>query len=123
MLADEDVANRKASINIIQSICQASGSSQEVRQFLTPQIKENAQTLRDHLPPKNTCTMESSLTKQFSIAELETFVQHPLDIVTPCHSQGVERCVKIVTEASSSVYGMDARDGYIRTVIKYRLYV
>jgi hypothetical protein len=118
MLADDDVANRKVAINIIQSIRKASGSSQEVREFLPPQIKENAQTLRDLLPPKNKCTMEPPLTKQFSIAE--KFVQHPQDTVTTCHSQGVEHCVKMVTEVSSSVYGIEKTDGYIRAVIKSR---
>lgn len=38
----------------------------------------------------------------------------------PCHTQAVERCVKLVTEASTSVCGPDARDGFIRTRIKAR---
>ena len=32
----------------------------------------------------------------------------------PCHTQGVERCIKLVTEASVEVCGYDGRDGYIR---------
>lgn len=31
-----------------------------------------------------------------------------------------ERCVRMVTEASKAFYGMDARDGYIRAIIKSR---
>ncbi|XP_031327610.1 uncharacterized protein LOC116158889 [Photinus pyralis] len=38
----------------------------------------------------------------------------------PCHSQAVERGVKLVTEASSAVCGSKARDGYIRARIKSR---
>ena len=32
----------------------------------------------------------------------------------PCHTQAVERCVKLVTEASAAVCGNTSRDGFIR---------
>ena len=32
----------------------------------------------------------------------------------PCHTQAVERCIKLVTEASIAVCGAAARDGLIR---------
>ena len=35
----------------------------------------------------------------------------------PIHTQAVERCVKLVTEASQKVCGADARDGLIRTTL------
>ncbi|GBM50787.1 hypothetical protein AVEN_137108-1 [Araneus ventricosus] len=38
----------------------------------------------------------------------------------PCHTQAVERCIKLVTEASNKVYGREARDGYIRATLKSR---
>lgn len=38
----------------------------------------------------------------------------------PCHTQTVERCVKLVTEASQSVCGTEARDGYIRSTLLSR---
>lgn len=38
----------------------------------------------------------------------------------PCHSQAIERCVKLVTEASSKVCGPEARDGFIRSQIVSR---
>lgn len=31
----------------------------------------------------------------------------------PCHTQSVERCVKLTTEASGSVAGQKSRDGFI----------
>lgn len=37
-----------------------------------------------------------------------------------CHTQAVERCVKLVTEASITVAGEKARDGLIRTKIQSR---
>jgi hypothetical protein len=38
----------------------------------------------------------------------------------PCHTQAVERCIKLVTEASNAVCGTAARDGLIRVRIDAR---
>ena len=38
----------------------------------------------------------------------------------PCHTQAVERCVKLVTESSSAVCGEQQRDGFIRSRIESR---
>ncbi|GBM41224.1 hypothetical protein AVEN_180526-1 [Araneus ventricosus] len=38
----------------------------------------------------------------------------------PCHTQVMERCIKLVTEASNKVCGHEARDGYIRATLKSR---
>uniref|UniRef100_A0A6P7FXE8 ABC transporter C family member 6-like n=1 Tax=Diabrotica virgifera virgifera TaxID=50390 RepID=A0A6P7FXE8_DIAVI len=38
----------------------------------------------------------------------------------PSHTQAVERCIKIVTEASSKVCGHSARDGFIRVRLEAR---
>jgi len=44
-----------------------------------------------------------------------------LEIVDfPCHTQSVERCVKLVTEASQSVTDATSRDGFIRTKLQSR---
>ncbi|GBN01544.1 hypothetical protein AVEN_109801-1 [Araneus ventricosus] len=38
----------------------------------------------------------------------------------PCHTQAVERCIKLVREASNQVCGREARDGYIRATLQSR---
>jgi len=38
----------------------------------------------------------------------------------PCHTQAVERTVKLVTQASSKVYGHERRDGFIRATLASR---
>lgn len=44
-----------------------------------------------------------------------------LDIVDfPCHTQSLERCVKLVTEASQRVTDVNSRDGFIRTRLQSR---
>lgn len=37
-----------------------------------------------------------------------------------CHTQSVERCVKLVTELSSLVIGPESRDGFIHSRIKLK---
>lgn len=36
----------------------------------------------------------------------------------PCHTQAVERCVKIVSEAAGKVAGSESRNGYIRVKLQ-----
>jgi len=38
----------------------------------------------------------------------------------PCHTQSVERCVKLVTEAAAAVCGEKTRDGFIRARLQSR---
>ncbi|CAH1106158.1 unnamed protein product [Psylliodes chrysocephalus] len=38
----------------------------------------------------------------------------------PCHTQATERCVHLVTEASSKVCGEKKRDGFIKSRIESR---
>ena len=38
----------------------------------------------------------------------------------PCHTQAVEQCIKLVTEASGAVCGVTSRDGFIRSRIVSR---
>jgi len=119
MLADDDLANRQAAISKIKTIRQAPISTQrQVREFLPPAVDESVETLTDLLPPD--CAFEPPLTMQLSVEQLEKIAEEPIHMEMPCHSQAVERCVRMVTEASSQVYGMDATDGYIKARIKSR---
>ena len=47
-------------------------------------------------------------------SEIEVIRKYPLKLNYPCHNQHVERRVKLVTEVSSQVCGIDRRDGLIR---------
>ena len=67
--------------------------------------------------------MERSLTepllnKEILTEGLNNFPKNPLTIKLPCHSQSVERCIKMVTKASYEVYGKDSKEGYSRAKIK-----
>lgn len=58
--------------------------------------------------------------------DLREFIREPTTpVVTfnryPCHTQAVERCIEVVTEAASqSVCGENRRDGFIRTRLETR---
>lgn len=79
-------------------------------------------SLTDLLPPDSECTFETPLTIDILDAELDKIVDEQFATNIPCHSQGVEQCAKMVREASKAVpcHCMDARDGYIRAVLKSR---
>lgn len=63
---------------------------------------------------------ESPLTQHLTDEDVKSIISEgssvlPLLFDIPCHTQAVERCVKVVTEASIEVFGAGSRDGFIRT--------
>ena len=57
----------------------------------------------------------------FSDHDLSDLIRNPLCIPSfSCHTQPVERAIKMMTEAAGSVIGAEARDGYIRQKIRSR---
>jgi hypothetical protein len=120
MLSNEGQDIRKLAINRIKEIRQAPRSSQhQIREFRPPAVKDTAVTLQDLLSAEES-VFEPPLSSQLSDEELDQIMELPYSSSIPCHSQGVERCVKLVTEASGAVYGFESRDGYIRAVVKSR---
>ena len=68
---------------------------------------------------------EPPLTQTISIEQLTTAISNreiiEMDIKKlPCHTQAVERCIKLVTESASNVCGWSKRDGFVRTTLKSR---
>ena len=56
---------------------------------------------------------EPPYTIDMTIEQIENFIQDPLELNQPCHNQGVECHVKLVTEASAAVSNFSRRDGMI----------
>ena len=73
-----------------------------------------------------TCELTDPPVLQFTSSEdltLNVNEDVPLKITFeqfPCHTQSVERCVQLVTEASSKCFGEENRDGYIRSKLEAR---
>ncbi|KAI4787029.1 hypothetical protein KUCAC02_036728 [Chaenocephalus aceratus] len=61
------------------------------------------------------CTTPSVLSLSESCILVEKRHQNPMEVLNwPCHTQGIERVVKMVTEASAKYFSQEKRDGGIR---------
>ena len=79
-----------------------------------PVLNLEASKLQDMISWKG--AKEPILTCGLSREELALFKEKPMEVPYYClHTQGIERAVKQVTEASEAVYGFERRDGFIRT--------
>ena len=64
---------------------------------------------------------EPRILKNLTLEQIETAVQDPIIFPEyPCHSQTVERMVKLVTECCSSVYGQENQKEKVIAVLASR---
>ena len=56
--------------------------------------------------------VEPAVTLDKTDDEIKAFSNIPLKLSVPCHSQAVEREVKLTTKASTSVPGIENQQGY-----------
>lgn len=98
-----------------------------VRKFLVPKIKFGAKSYYDLIDWRTTKLTEPPLTMKFSPQDLISIAENgensdlwqSENFSIPCHTQAVERCVKMVTECSATVTSK-RRDGIIRSKLKSR---
>lgn len=100
-----------------------SAFSEELRRFSFPSLNLNASHYHEMVDWQNTPVTEPPATKKIPDEELKRLItnkEKPSCIPSfPCHTQAVERAIKLVTEASSSVIG-EERDGFIRAKMEGR---
>lgn len=92
------------------------------RIFKIPKINFDAEDYIDLIDWSNCVISEPPLTKDMSDEQLLDIIkseESPFDFF-PCHTQAVERYVKVITDASSKVCGEKSRDGYIRAKLDAR---
>lgn len=121
MMTDEDIEFRIRALRIIRN-CRSKPEI-DVRVFRVPKINFQASEYTELItwdnvtePPIIKCIPNDQLedlvmTNFYSLKEVLNF---------PCHTQAVERHIKLVTEASKSVTGPEARDAKIKTVLLSR---
>ncbi|XP_060801595.1 uncharacterized protein LOC132902031 [Amyelois transitella] len=90
-----------------------------LRTFKVPSLNFDAKDYTDLITWQDCKITDPPLTSNLSDEALKEIVKSGLttcqDIKDfPCHTQAVERCIKLVTEASSAVCGENKRDGFIR---------
>jgi hypothetical protein len=96
-----------------------------VRQFTVPKLNLNADDYTTLIDWQTSAITEPPLTVELSHACLTGLVaSHNVPVLHfpkfPCHTQSVERCVKLVTESCGAVCGEKARDGFILTRVESR---
>lgn len=124
MIADERQYIRELGL---RRILKARAEKQPVlREFVVPKLNLDANEYFELINWQDTEITEPPLTADVPEADIRSFVksggQSTIEFERfPCHTQAVERCVKIVTEASLAVCGEVSRDGFIRSRLEGRL--
>ncbi|KAI5751707.1 hypothetical protein M8J77_010157 [Diaphorina citri] len=123
MLADESKVLRELAYRRIMKVREA-GESSEVRKFNVPELNPTATSYNTLIYWHELTLTEPPLTKDMTAETLQTVVEeNNMKVIVPelpCHTQCVERYVKLVTNASSKVVGYKARDDFIRNQIESR---
>ena len=102
-----------------------SNNQEEIRTFKVPPIKYSSEDYIDLIDwgALETFT-EPPLTKRLSESQLKSFINTNAlwdDIPKiPCHTQSVERHIKLVTQAGEKVCGPENKDGFIRATLASR---
>ena len=120
MLCSEDQKERTEAVEIILAIrgtgnpdSQVGDSS--VRTRRTPDIKCDASCISELINWSENVS-EPPLTCSLSTTDVKKFIKTPMQVPKwPCHTQSIERVVKMVTEASAKYFSQNKRDGAIRT--------
>lgn len=121
MIEDESSEIRKLGLKRIAD-CRKAVPASDVRTFTIPKINFSAKCYYN-LINWNETIYEPPITKKIGLKDLEEMIstnEKNNFPSFPCHTQAVERHVKLVTEASLAVVGAENRDGFIRSRIKSR---
>lgn len=126
MLADERRHIRELAMRRILSIRTKESAAQgKIRKFEIPTINFLANDYIELIFWQEQAISEPTLTRHLTDEELKKEISENLPMLSllfnlPCHTQAVERCVKVVSEASLSVCDSSARDGFIRSRLRDR---
>ena len=96
-----------------------------VRKFTVPLLNFDSSDYIDMIDWQSTEITEPPLIADVPDTVIVDFVKSGESQVVnfprfPCHTQAVERCVKLVTQASAAVCGQISRDGFIRSRLEGR---
>jgi len=97
---------------------------QDIRNFVAPQLNFEAAAYHEMIDWSKTPITEPPLLKHLTDEELDvnirTAAQLTENISFPCHTQAVERLIRLVSEASEKVFGHEARENYVRAKLQSR---
>ncbi|XP_061717533.1 uncharacterized protein LOC133525257 [Cydia pomonella] len=125
MLADDRKHNRELALRRILKIRDSSTGRTPMRVFKVPKFNFEAQDFTELVAWDK--PSEPPLTKIYptdvilaALMDPEKNTSEILQVFQdiPCHTQGTERCIKLVTESCAAVCGQNRREGWIRNKIK-----
>lgn len=126
MLADDKLHIRKLAL---RRICKLREKPITYRKFVLPPFKMNSCTYWDMVDWHNDITpySEPPILMKYSKEDLQEMELEPKNCTVfmevgnlPCHTQAVERAVKLMTETATKVCGQQSRDGVIRNTLLSR---
>ena len=117
MLTDNDLQIRNLAIQQISKARQNSSNFEgQVRPYIKPNVNFEATNYTELIDWEKETITEPPICKDLALDQLNEFVR-PTFL---CHTQGTERLIRLVTNASERVYGEERRDGLIRATLKSR---
>lgn len=127
MTQDDKKYIRELGLRRILKARQVDARRKTIRKFMPPKINFNAQEYSEMINWIDCELSSPPLLAEISDEEIKSHIQS--DSIPdwnvafkkfPVHTQAVERCVKLVTDASRKVCGAESRDGFIRTTLLSR---
>ena len=103
MVSDSETSVRDEGVDkLLAARKQNSGTTAgSIRQFRVPELNWEAESYPDMIKWEETNVTEPPVTALLADSAIEAARGQPLELPSfPCHAQSVERCVKLVTEAS-----------------------
>lgn len=92
-----------------------------IRKFVIPPLQWTAEVWWEMIDWTEIKLYEPEILRRIDLEQLEMAISQPLSFPNfPCHSQSVERTVKLVTEAASQVCGQENRHSRIISVLASR---
>ena len=120
-LSENDNKIRSFAVTKILEVKELGSDPDEVRMFRMPKINFEAKHYMDLINWKSVDIFIPPILQFLTRTEIEDIIQAPYKFPSfPCHSQSVERCVKLVSEASLRVSDYENRHGFILSTQKSR---
>ena len=122
MIGDDNIAVRELGYRRILKA--RTNVPKNLRPFKMPKLLLNAKEYHEMIDWQTVELTEPSITKNITNDEIHALIKKKEKLLSisdfPCHTQAVERTIKLVTEASMSVIGPRNRDGFIHARIEGR---
>ena len=122
MLADEEIEIRRKAVEKIKQIRSLKNNrknNENIRLFKVPKINFLCTNYTEMIDWEEDIS-ETPSTLHIKDDDLHIFVDNRLKdhkvFQFPCHTQAVERCIKVVSKTSSKVCNEKSREGYIHNV-------